>query len=62
MLKKDGEIKLFKDKKLVSPKVADDLDERYTIDDLVNDSKSNEPEQLTFDFNPKKNKDNGTVE
>jgi len=37
MFKKDGEVKVYKDSKEVSPKVADETPERYTVDDLVED-------------------------
>lgn len=35
MFKKNGEVKVYKTGKEVSPKVADENSERYTIDDLV---------------------------
>ena len=46
MLKKDGEVKVYKTDKEVSPKSADEKSERYTVDDLVKDfDKKEEPSE-----------------
>lgn len=42
MFKKDGEVKVYKSGKEVSPKVADESAERYTVDDLVRDADSSQ--------------------
>ena len=47
MFKKDGEVKVFKPIKEVSPKVADKKPERYTVDDLVKEHNDLKKDSLT---------------
>lgn len=51
-LKKDGEIKVYKNEVDDSPKVANVKEsDRYTVDDLVKDSNVEETEDLNIEFN-----------
>lgn len=47
MFKKDGEVKVYKSNKEVSPKSADEKAERYTVDDLVKEHNDLKKDSLT---------------